>query len=75
MSEPIYGRKNMPLLRSFDSLAGIVLQICRRCAAESVRSGVLRQSGVGRNIVATPDGRLYLACSGLNKFAIVKASH
>ncbi len=27
--------------------------------------------GVVRNMVATPDGRLYLACSGVNKVAIV----
>ena len=31
--------------------------------------------GVVRNMVATPDDRLYLACSGVNKVAIVKASH
>ena len=28
--------------------------------------------GVVRNMVATPDGRLYLACSGMNKVAIVE---
>jgi virginiamycin B lyase len=27
--------------------------------------------GVVRNMVATPDGRLYLACSGVNKVAVV----
>jgi virginiamycin B lyase len=27
--------------------------------------------GVVRNLVATPDGRLYLACSGVNKVAVV----
>jgi hypothetical protein len=26
---------------------------------------------VVRNMVATPDGRLYLACSGVNKVAVV----
>src|SRR5204862_6126373 len=31
--------------------------------------------GVVRNMIATPDDRLYLACSGVNKVAIVKASH
>src|SRR5256885_13480565 len=30
--------------------------------------------GVVRNMVATPDDRLYLACSGVNKVAIVKVS-
>ena len=29
--------------------------------------------GVVRNMVATPDGRLYLACSGVNKVAVVDA--
>jgi hypothetical protein len=28
--------------------------------------------GVVRNMAATPDGRLYLACSGVNKVAVVK---
>lgn len=28
--------------------------------------------GVVRNMVATPDGRLYLACSGVNKVAIAE---
>jgi hypothetical protein len=26
---------------------------------------------VVRNMVSTPDGRLYLACSGVNKVAVV----
>jgi virginiamycin B lyase len=30
--------------------------------------------GVVRNMVATPDGRLYLACSGVNKVAAAEAS-
>ncbi len=30
--------------------------------------------GVVRNMAATPDGRLYLACSGVNKVAIVEIS-
>jgi virginiamycin B lyase len=30
--------------------------------------------GVVRNMVATPDGRLYLACSGVNKVAVVEAT-
>jgi virginiamycin B lyase len=30
--------------------------------------------GVVRNMVATPDGRLYLACSGVNKVAVVDLS-
>jgi virginiamycin B lyase len=34
---------------------------------EKIPSG----GGVVRNMVATPDGRLYLACSGVNKVAIV----
>jgi virginiamycin B lyase len=36
-------------------------------AEEKIPSG----GGVVRNMVATPDGRLYLACSGVNKVAIV----
>jgi len=36
-------------------------------AQEKIPSG----GGVVRNMVATPDGRLYLACSGVNKVAIV----
>jgi virginiamycin B lyase len=36
--------------------------------ARAIPSG----GGVVRNMVATPDGRLYLACSGVNKVAIVK---
>ena len=34
---------------------------------EKIPSG----GGVVRNMVATPDGRLYLACSGVNKVAVV----
>jgi virginiamycin B lyase len=30
--------------------------------------------GVVRNMVATPDGKLYLACSGVNKVAIVQVN-
>jgi len=30
--------------------------------------------GVVRNMVATSDGKLYLACSGVNKVAIVEVS-
>lgn len=36
-------------------------------ATEPIPSG----GGVVRNMVATPDGRLYLACSGVNKVAVV----
>jgi virginiamycin B lyase len=36
-------------------------------AEEKIPSG----GGVVRNMVATPDGKLYLACSGVNKVAIV----
>jgi virginiamycin B lyase len=28
--------------------------------------------GVVRNMVATPDGKLYLACSGVNKVAVAE---
>jgi streptogramin lyase len=28
--------------------------------------------GVVRNMVATPDGKLYMACSGVNKVAIAE---
>jgi virginiamycin B lyase len=31
--------------------------------------------GVVRNMVATPDGRLYLACSGVNKVGIAEVRH
>ena len=31
--------------------------------------------GVVRNMVSTPDGRLYLACSGVNKVAIADPAH
>ncbi len=31
--------------------------------------------GVVRNMVATPDGKLYLACSGVNKIAIAELRH
>jgi virginiamycin B lyase len=36
-------------------------------AEEPIPSG----GGVVRNMVATPDGKLFLACSGVNKVAIV----
>lgn len=36
-------------------------------AEEKIPSG----GGVVRNMVATPDGKLYLACSGVNKVAVV----
>jgi virginiamycin B lyase len=36
-------------------------------SSEPIPSG----GGVVRNMVATPDGRLYLACSGVNKVAVV----
>jgi virginiamycin B lyase len=39
-------------------------------STEQIPSG----GGVVRNMVATPDGRLYLACSGVNKVAIVDLS-
>jgi virginiamycin B lyase len=39
----------------------------RRFAREAIPSG----GGVVRNMVATPDFKLYLACSGVNKVAIV----
>ncbi len=37
-------------------------------AEEKIPSG----GGVVRNMLATPDGRLYLACSGVNKVAVVE---
>jgi streptogramin lyase len=37
---------------------------------ETIPSG----GGVVRNMVATPDGHLYLACSGVNKVAVVDTS-
>ena len=36
-------------------------------SSEAILSG----GGVVRNMVATPDGKLYLACSGVNKVAVV----
>lgn len=38
-------------------------------STEAIPSG----GGVVRNMVATPDGKLYLACSGVNKVAVVDA--
>jgi virginiamycin B lyase len=38
-------------------------------SAEEIPSG----GGTVRNMVATPDNRLYLACSGVNKVAVVEA--
>jgi virginiamycin B lyase len=38
---------------------------------EKIPSG----GGVVRNMVATPDHRLYLACSGVNKVAVVDLNH
>jgi virginiamycin B lyase len=41
-------------------------------AAQSFsRQEIPSGGGVVRNMVATPDGRLYLACSGVNKVAVV----
>lgn len=37
-------------------------------ASTTISSG----GGVVRNMVATPDGKLYLACSGVNKVAIAE---
>lgn len=37
-------------------------------SSEAIPSG----GGVVRNMVATPDGKLYLACSGVNKVAVVE---
>lgn len=39
-------------------------------STEEIPSG----GGVVRNMVATPDGRLYLACSGVNKVAVVDSA-
>ena len=54
------GVKPNTLVR-FDSKA-------ERFSAEPIPSG----GGVVRNMVATPDRRLYLACSGVNKVAVVE---
>src|SRR5439155_25083434 len=43
----------------------------RRFAARPIPSG----GGVVRNIAVTPDGRLYLACSGTNRVAIAAPPH
>jgi virginiamycin B lyase len=40
-------------------------------SAEPIPSG----GGVVRNMVATPNRRLYLACSGVNKVAVVSLDH
>jgi len=43
---------------------------------KSIRSRPIPSGGgVVRNMVATPDGRLYLACSGVNKVAVVEIGH
>jgi hypothetical protein len=31
--------------------------------------------GVIRNLAATPDGRVYLACSGVNKVGVAAVAH
>jgi len=36
------------------------------------RTAIPSGGGVVRNMVATPDGKLYLACSGVNKVGIVE---
>ncbi len=51
-------------LVSFDPAA-------RAFASTPIPSG----GGVVRNMVATPDGRLYLACSGVNKVAVADVPH
>ena len=38
----------------------------KQFSATPIASG----GGVVRNMVSTPDGRLYLACSGVNKVAV-----
>ena len=38
------------------------------------RAQIPSGGGVVRNMVATPDGRLYLACSGVNKVAVVEVT-
>ena len=39
-------------------------------ASTTIPSG----GGVARNMAATPDGRVYIACSGVNKVGVVMAS-
>jgi virginiamycin B lyase len=39
---------------------------------EFARANIPSGGGTVRNMVATPDGRLYLACSGVNKVAVVE---
>jgi virginiamycin B lyase len=42
---------------------------------EFARTTIPSGGGTVRNIAATPDGRLYLACSGVNKVAVVEPIH
>jgi hypothetical protein len=50
----------LQLVRSFDPKS-------ESFSTKQIPSG----GGVVRNMVATPDQRLYLACSGVNKVAVV----
>jgi hypothetical protein len=42
-----------------------------RCQIGKLQCKPIPSGGVVRNIVATPDRRLYLACSGVNTVAVV----
>src|SRR3984893_3828069 len=39
---------------------------------EFARANIPSGGGTGRNMAATPDGRIYLACSGVNKVGVVE---
>ena len=39
------------------------------------RANIPSGGGVVRNMAATPDGRVYIACSGVNKVGVVEPSH
>jgi virginiamycin B lyase len=42
---------------------------------EFARTTIPSGGGTVRNMAATPDGRIYLACSGVNKVAVVEPAH
>jgi virginiamycin B lyase len=43
--------------------------------AFTVPTSIPSGGGVVRHMVATPDGRLYLACSGVNKVGVAEVRH
>jgi len=64
--------------RSKDSESGVKLNtlVAFDPKAKSFQSWLIPSGGgVVRNMVATSEDKLYLACSGVNKVAIVEVKH